>query len=160
LSLHLFRAEPFSLPIEVRKVCHAVRPSGCTLQLLSDQAALYISATLISSNKGWQSRWFYLRNDDELLPVFTHHVVLGAEEKWRWGLPRDLQTHLKSLLEVLRKLWATVSLQPELLRPSTDGECCRWLTIDSASTRSPSRLPWKVLGWLQTPSPPTNFSCG
>jgi hypothetical protein len=31
-------------------------------------------------------------------------VVLGAEEKWKWGLPRDLQTHLKPLLEALRKL--------------------------------------------------------
>jgi hypothetical protein len=39
-----------------------------------------------------------------LLPDFTHRVVLGAEEKWRWGLPRDLQTHLKPLLEALWKL--------------------------------------------------------
>jgi hypothetical protein len=31
LSLHLFRAEPFSVPSEVRKVCHAVRASGCML---------------------------------------------------------------------------------------------------------------------------------
>ena len=80
---------------------HAVRAGGCTLQLHSDRAALYIPATLTSSNKGWQSRWFYLRNDDDWLPAFTHRVVLGAEEKWRWGLPRDLQTHLKSLLEAL-----------------------------------------------------------
>ena len=66
---------------------------------------MYIPATLTSSNKGWQSRWFYLHNDDGLLPEFTHRVVLGAEEKWRWGLPRDLQTHLKPPLEALRKLW-------------------------------------------------------
>jgi hypothetical protein len=64
---------------------------------------MYIPATLTSSNKGWQSRWFYLRNDDGWLPEFTHRVVLGAE-KWGWGLPRDLQTHLKSLLEALQKL--------------------------------------------------------
>jgi hypothetical protein len=36
--------------------------------------------------------------------VFTHRVVLGAEERWRWGLSRVLQTHLKSLVEELRKL--------------------------------------------------------
>jgi hypothetical protein len=51
---------------------------------------LYIPATLTSSNKGWQSRWFYLRNDDGLLPEFTDRIVLGAEEKWRWGLLQDL----------------------------------------------------------------------
>jgi hypothetical protein len=32
----------------------------------------------------------YLHNDDERLMAFTHHVVLGAEERWRWGLPREL----------------------------------------------------------------------
>jgi hypothetical protein len=31
LWLHLFRAEPFSLPSEVRKVCHTIRAGGCTL---------------------------------------------------------------------------------------------------------------------------------
>jgi hypothetical protein len=55
LSLHLFRAEPFSLSSEVRKVRHAVRASGFMLQLRSDRAALYIPATLTSSNKGWWS---------------------------------------------------------------------------------------------------------
>ena len=38
------------------------------------------------------------------MPAFTHRVVLGAEAKWKWGLLQDLQTHLKSLLEALRKL--------------------------------------------------------
>jgi hypothetical protein len=99
--LHLFHVEPFSVPSEVRKVRHTIHTGGYTLQLCSDRAMLYIPATLTSSNKGWQSRLFYLHNDDGRVPEFTHHVVLGAEEKWRWGLPRDLQTHLKSL----RKLW-------------------------------------------------------
>jgi hypothetical protein len=33
-----------------------------------------------------------------------HPVILGAEERWKWGLPRELHTHLKSLLEALQKL--------------------------------------------------------
>jgi hypothetical protein len=33
LWLHLFPAEPFSLRSEVRKVRHAFRAGGCTLQL-------------------------------------------------------------------------------------------------------------------------------
>jgi hypothetical protein len=85
----------------VRRVHHAVRAGGCMLQPRSDWVALYIPATLTSSNKGWQSRWFYLRNDDGQLPAFTRRVVLEAKERWRWGLPWDLQTHLKSLLEAL-----------------------------------------------------------
>jgi hypothetical protein len=74
LWLHLFWAEAFSLPCKVKKVCHAVWASGCMLLLRSDRARLYIPTTLTSSNKGWQSRWFYLRNDDERLPAFMHFV--------------------------------------------------------------------------------------
>jgi hypothetical protein len=77
-------------PSELKKVCHAVRASGCSFLLRSDQAQMYIHATLTSSNKGWQSRWFYLRNDDERLSAFTHNIVLRAEERWRWGLPQEL----------------------------------------------------------------------
>ena len=38
LWLHLFRAEAFSLPCEVKKVRHAVRACGCTLLLHSNRA--------------------------------------------------------------------------------------------------------------------------
>ena len=69
---------------------HTVRADGCTLQLSSDRAQLYITATLTSSNKVWQSRWFYLRNNDGRLPAFTHSVFLGAEERWRWRLPQEI----------------------------------------------------------------------
>jgi hypothetical protein len=33
-----------------------------------------------------------------------YRVILGEEERWRWGLPWELQAHLKLLLEALRKL--------------------------------------------------------
>jgi hypothetical protein len=80
LWLHLFRAEVFSLPSKVKRVRHAVRASGCTLQLRSDWAQLYIPATLTRSNKGWQSRWFFLHSNDERLLTFMHRVILGVEE--------------------------------------------------------------------------------
>jgi hypothetical protein len=101
----LFRAEAFSLPSEVKRVRHVVRAGGYTQQLRLDRVQLYIPTTLTSSNKGWQSRWFYLCNDDEQLLAIMHRVVLGAGERWRWGLPRELQTHLKPLLDALRRLW-------------------------------------------------------
>jgi hypothetical protein len=55
--------------------------------------------------KGWKSQWFYLCNDDVRLSAFTHCVVLEENKRWRWGLPRELQTHMKPLLDVLRRCW-------------------------------------------------------
>ena len=77
----------FSLSTDVKKVCHMVWASGCTLLLRSDQAQLYIPAILTSSNKGWQGCWFYLRNDDERLPAYTQCVVFTAAKYWRRGAP-------------------------------------------------------------------------
>jgi hypothetical protein len=70
-----------------KKVHHTVLPSGCTLVLCSDRAQLYIPATLTSSNKGWQGRWFYLCNDDKQLLAYTQCVVFAVVEYWRWGAP-------------------------------------------------------------------------
>jgi hypothetical protein len=105
LWVHLFRAEPFANSTETRRVRTTVRAGGCTLQLRVDRAQQYIPASLTSSNKGWQSRWFYLRNDEGGLPPYTQRVVTAVGENWRWGAPRDYQAKLEPLLEALRKLW-------------------------------------------------------
>jgi hypothetical protein len=64
----------------------------------------YIPATLVSSNKGWQRRWFYLRNDDGRLPSFSQRVVTAAGTNWRWGATREKQEKLQPLLDALQKL--------------------------------------------------------
>jgi hypothetical protein len=56
----------------------AVRAGGCTLQLRSGRAQQYIPASLVSSNKGWQNQWFYLRNDNGMLLPFSQRVVTVA----------------------------------------------------------------------------------
>jgi hypothetical protein len=86
LWLHLFLAKPFSLLTEVKKVLTAVRVDGSMLQLRSVRAQLYIPASLTSSNKGWQNRRFYLRNDDEKLSSYTKQVMTAAGENWWWVL--------------------------------------------------------------------------
>jgi hypothetical protein len=48
LWLHLFRAEAFSLPSNMKKVCHAVWADGYTLLLRLDRAQLYIPTTITS----------------------------------------------------------------------------------------------------------------
>jgi hypothetical protein len=75
LWTHLFSVELFASTTEAKKVRVAVRAGGCTLQLRPGHMQQYIPATLMSSNKGWQRRWFYLRNDDRRLPSFSQRVV-------------------------------------------------------------------------------------
>jgi hypothetical protein len=76
----------------VKKFHHTVRAGGCMLQLCSDRAQLYIPASLTSSNKGWQSCWFYLINDDGRLLAYTKRVVTVAGEHWRWGASWEHQS--------------------------------------------------------------------
>jgi hypothetical protein len=83
LWTHLFSAEFFAATTEAKKVRMAVRAGGCTLQLRPGRVQQYIPATLASSNKGWQNWWFYLRNDDEMLPPFSQRVVTAASTNWR-----------------------------------------------------------------------------
>jgi hypothetical protein len=64
----------------------------------------YIPATLVSSNKGWQRQWFYLRNDDGRLPSCSQQVVTATGTNWRWGAMREKQEKLQPLLDALQKL--------------------------------------------------------
>jgi hypothetical protein len=84
-----FSVELFASPTGERRVRAAVRASGFILQLRQSRASQYIPAVLVSSNKGWQRRWFYLRNDDERLPSFSQRVVTVAADAWRYGTPHD-----------------------------------------------------------------------
>jgi hypothetical protein len=104
LWTHLFSTELFASTMEAKKVRMAVRAGGCTLQLRPGHAQLYIPAILVSSNKGWQRRWFYLWNDDERLPSFSQRVVTAAGVNWRWGATREKQEMLQPLLHALQKL--------------------------------------------------------
>jgi hypothetical protein len=58
----------------------------------------------VSSNKGWQRRWFYLQNDDGRLPSFSQRVVTAAGSNWRYGAPREKQKNLQPLLKALEEL--------------------------------------------------------
>jgi hypothetical protein len=104
LWTHLFSAEPFALTMGEKKVRMAVRAGGCILQLRQARAQQYIPAILVSSNKGWQRRWFYLRNDDGRLPSFSQRVVTTAGSNWRYGAAREKQEKLQPLLEALQEL--------------------------------------------------------
>jgi hypothetical protein len=104
LWTHLFSVEPFALTTGEKRVRMAVRAGGCILQLRQACVQQYIPAILVSSNKGWQRRWFYLRNDDGRLPSFSQRVVTAAGSNWRYGAPRKRQKNLQPLLEALQEL--------------------------------------------------------
>jgi hypothetical protein len=104
LWTHLFSAEPFASTTGEKRVRMAVRAGGCILQLRQARAQQYIPAILVSSNKGWQRRWFYLRNDDGRLPSFSQRVVTAAGSNWCYGAPRERQKNLHPLLETLQEL--------------------------------------------------------
>jgi hypothetical protein len=105
LWTHFFSVELFASPTGERRVHAAVRAGGCILQLRQSRASQYIPAVLASSNKGWQRRWFYLRNDDGRLPSFSQRVVTVASDAWRYGTPHDRQKNLEPLLKALEVLW-------------------------------------------------------
>jgi hypothetical protein len=94
LWLYLFKAEHFTKAAEGGGSRKMVRAGGCTLQMRQEQSGLYFPAQLMSSNRGWQEGWFYLRNDDGWLPPYTGHVVIERPSKWRWGAPGPEQPKL------------------------------------------------------------------
>jgi hypothetical protein len=104
LWTHLFSAELFASSTGERRVRMAVRAGGCILQLRQARSLQYIPAILVSSNKGWQRRWVYLRNDDGRLLSFSQRVVTAAADNWRYGTPREIQKNLQPLLKALEEL--------------------------------------------------------
>jgi hypothetical protein len=123
LWTHLFSTELFASPTGERRVRMAVRAGGCILQLRQARVLQYIPAILASSNKGWQRRWFYLRNDDGRLPSFSQRVVTTAAENWRYGTPCDRQKNLHPLLKALEELRGKGSPPRGWLLPFIAGGC-------------------------------------
>jgi hypothetical protein len=161
LWTHLFFAELFASPTGERKVRVAVRAGGCILQLRQSQASLYIPAILASSNKGRQRRWFYLRNDGELLPPFSQRVVTVAADAWRHGTPHERQKNLEPLLkalEALRKGGLTAAgviaaIHRRRMLPLAERRLLLWEMTPEAdlegSRMSSDPLPFDVLhGWV------------
>jgi hypothetical protein len=159
LWTHLFFAELFALPTGERKVRAAVRAGGCTLLLRQSWASQYIPAILASSNKGWQRRWFYLRNDGELLPPFSQRVVTAATDAWRHGTPHERQKNLEPLLQALKALregglttaGVVAAIHRRRVLPLAERRLPLWEMTSEAdwegSRMSPDPLPFDALQW-------------
>jgi hypothetical protein len=118
--------ELFALTTGEKKVRMAVRAGGCTLQLRQGRAQQYIPAIVVSSNKGWQRRRFYLQNDDGRLPLFSQRVVTAAGSNWRWG-PHARNKRISSLFwRPCRGYEMGGSPLRGWSPPSIAGECSPW----------------------------------
>ena len=58
---------------------------------------------ILTSNKGWHSQWFYLKNDAAApLSEFTGRLIEEAPEQWRkWGVPekdkKKIRDHIATI---------------------------------------------------------------
>ena len=89
LWLHLYRGELFHAPSGTMGVRKSVRAGCLNLVLKTGKAEKpreYIPVGLTSNHAGWDSQWFYLWNDDDLLPAYTGRLILEHPDHWRYGV--------------------------------------------------------------------------
>jgi len=107
LWLHLYRGELFNAPAGAAGVRKPVR-AGCLNLVLktgkTERPREYIPVGLTSNHAGWDSQWFYLWNDDGLLPAYTSRLITEHPENWTCGVVQVHQSRLDPLLDALKKL--------------------------------------------------------
>ena len=64
----------------------------------------YIPVGLSTNHAGWDSQWFYLWNDDDLLPAYNGHLITERPADWTYGVVQAHQSRLNPLLNALKKL--------------------------------------------------------
>jgi len=107
LWLHLYWGELFNAPTGTAGVRKPVR-AGCLNLVLktgkTERPREYIPVGLSSNHAGWDSQWFYLWNDDGLLPAYTGRLITERPENWTYGVVQVHQSWLDPLLDALKKL--------------------------------------------------------
>ena len=87
------------------------RPSydiGCaSIQLRGDRSHLFPRMKVQTSHKGWQGRWFYLKNHAHFgVPEFALDTFLERPASWHWGVTPAEMKRLDSLLQAVEQLRA------------------------------------------------------
>jgi len=107
LWLHLYRGELFNAPTGTTSMRKPVRAGCLNLMLKTGKTARprdYILVGLSTNHAGWDSQWFYLRNDDDPLPTYTGCLITVRPENWTYGVVQVHQSRLDPLLDALKKL--------------------------------------------------------
>ena len=80
LWLHLFWGELFQAPGRTTGVKKPVRAGYLNLvqkSRRSEEPREYIATGLTSNHAQFDSKWFYVRNDDGLLPLYTGRLIMS-----------------------------------------------------------------------------------
>ena len=76
---------------------------GCaSIHLRNNRVNNYPSMRLSTSNKGWHSHWFYIKDDIAApLPAFSGRIIEEALRSWKWGVldkdKKKIKDHLATL---------------------------------------------------------------
>jgi hypothetical protein len=82
-----------------------VRAGSVSISLWETHRELYIPCTMTSNNAEWKRGWFYLCNDEPVLPPYTGKVVKEKADSWWHGVsPSARQDQLESALIALKNL--------------------------------------------------------
>jgi len=107
LWLHLYRGELFNAPTGTTGVRKPMR-AGCLNLMLktgkTERPREYIPVGLSTNHAGSDSQWFYLRNDDDLLPAYTGRLITERPENWTYDVVQVHQSRLDPLLDAMKKL--------------------------------------------------------
>ena len=78
-------------------------PMGCaSIHLRNNRVNAYPSMRLSTSNKGWHSQWFYVKDDAAApLPVFSGRFIVEAPRSWKWVIPVKEKKNINDLLAAL-----------------------------------------------------------
>jgi len=107
LWLHLYWGELFNAPTGTTGVRKPVRAGCLNLVLMtgkSERPREYILVGLTSNHAGWDSQWFYLWNDGDLLRAYTGRLISERPDHWTYGVVQVHQSRLDPLLDALKKL--------------------------------------------------------
>jgi hypothetical protein len=87
------------------RVRRTVRTGGVSISLRATRRGLYSPCPMTSNNAEWERGWFYLRNDEPVLPSYTGKVVKEKADSWWHGVsPSSRQDWLGSALHALKSL--------------------------------------------------------
>ena len=107
LCLHLYQGELFHAPGGATGVRKPVRAGCLNLVLKTDKVEEpreYIPVGLTSNHAGWDSQWFYLRNDDDRFPAYIGCLISERPDHWKYGVIQTHLSRLRPILDALKKL--------------------------------------------------------
>ena len=79
---------------------------GCaSIHLRNNRANDYPLIHPSTSNKGWHSQWFYIKDDlSATLPKYSGRLIDEAPEPWQGGCLTPAKKHLTDLLAAIHSL--------------------------------------------------------